>query len=68
MLVQLAAAGPTTVGIFRRGPNVRAVREVRAALDQGTAGDQGGPDTVHWAEISVFVTAALLKVGAAIQI
>jgi len=53
MLVQLDEKGPTTVGIFRRGPNVRAMRDLREKLDQG--------EDVLWEEISVFVTAALLK-------
>ncbi len=54
MLRQLADKGPETVGIFRRGPNVRAMRDIRDKLDEG--------GTVHWDQISVFVTAALLKV------
>ncbi len=54
MLRQLATKGPETVGIFRRGPNVRAMRDIREKLDEG--------GTVDWDQISVFVTAALLKV------
>ena len=42
-----------TVGIFRRGPNVRMMRDLRERLDDG--------EHVDWSEISVFVTAALLK-------
>lgn len=53
MLVQLKETGPSTVGIFRRGPNVRAMRDLRDKLDDG--------ETVDWSEISVFVTAALVK-------
>ena len=53
MLAQLRDQGPATVGIFRRGPNVRAMRDLRDKLDEGEA--------VDWAEISVFVTAALVK-------
>ena len=53
MLVQLKENGPGTVGIFRRGPNVRAMRDVRDKLDEG--------EDVDWSEISVFVTAALVK-------
>ena len=53
MMVQLEQKGPTTVGIFRRGPNVRAMRDLRDKLDEG--------EEVDWADISVFVTAALVK-------
>ena len=53
MLVQLRDNGPSTVGIFRRGPNVRAMRDLRDKLDEG--------ESVDWTEISVFVTAALVK-------
>ncbi len=53
MLRQLEKTGPCTVGIFRRGPNVRTMRDLRDKLDCG--------DHVDWEEISVFVTAALLK-------
>ena len=53
MLVQLHEKGPETVGIFRRGPNVRMMRDLRERLDEG--------EEVDWTEISVFVTAALLK-------
>ena len=53
MLVQLRINGPDTVGIFRRGPNVRAMRDLRDKLDEG--------EDVDWSEISVFVTAALVK-------
>ena len=53
MLEQLDEKGPITVGIFRRGPNVRAMRDLRDKLDEG--------EEVDWSEISVFVTAALLK-------
>ena len=53
MMVQLEEKGPTTVGIFRRGPNVRAMRDLRDKLDEG--------EEVDWADISVFVTAALVK-------
>ena len=53
MLSQLHTAGPATTGIFRRGPNVRAMRDIRDKLDLG--------EQVDWSEISVFVTAALLK-------
>jgi hypothetical protein len=59
MLRQLADKGPETVGIFRRGPNVRAMRDIRDKLDEG--------GTVHWDQISVFVTAALLKVRRHLQ-
>ena len=55
MLLQLFSKGPSTVGIFRRGPNVRAMRDLREKLDKG--------DPVDWDQISVFVTAALLKVS-----
>ena len=53
MLLQLEQKGPITVGIFRRGPNVRAMRDLRDKLDEG--------EEVDWSEISVFVTAALVK-------
>ena len=53
MMVQLEEKGPLTVGIFRRGPNVRAMRDLRDKLDEG--------EEVDWADISVFVTAALVK-------
>jgi hypothetical protein len=53
MLRQLQDKGPETVGIFRRGPNVRMMRDLRERLDEG--------EEVDWAEISVFVTAALMK-------
>eukprot|EP00090_Calanus_glacialis_P001956 TRINITY_DN11459_c0_g1_i1.p1 TRINITY_DN11459_c0_g1~~TRINITY_DN11459_c0_g1_i1.p1 ORF type:complete len:1431 (-),score=227.73 TRINITY_DN11459_c0_g1_i1:552-4844(-) len=53
MLEELDEKGPITVGIFRRGPNVRAMRDLRDKLDEG--------EEVDWSEISVFVTAALLK-------
>ena len=53
MLIQLQQKGPETVGIFRRGPNVRMMRDLRERLDEG--------EEVDWTEISVFVTAALLK-------
>ena len=53
MLIQLHQKGPETVGIFRRGPNVRMMRDLRERLDEG--------EEVDWTEISVFVTAALLK-------
>ena len=53
MLVQLQQKGPETVGICRRGPNVRMMRDLRERLDEG--------EEVDWTEISVFVTAALLK-------
>merc|ERR1712223_1170410 len=53
MTVQLHQKGPETVGIFRRGPNVRMMRDLRERLDEG--------EEVDWTEISVFVTAALLK-------
>lgn len=53
ILRQLRSQGPDTVGIFRRGPNVRMMKELRDRLDEG--------EEVNWSEISVFVTAALLK-------
>ena len=53
ILRQLRSQGPDTVGIFRRGPNVRMMKELRDRLDEG--------EDVNWSEISVFVTAALLK-------
>merc|ERR1719228_1369350 len=53
ILMQLWQKGPETVGIFRRGPNVRMMRDLRERLDDG--------EEVDWGEISVFVTAALLK-------
>ena len=34
MLHELEEKGPSTLGIFRRGPNVRAMREVREQLDE----------------------------------
>ena len=54
VLVQIFRDGPTTVGIFRRSPNARAMRELREKLDHTD-------DPVDFAECSVFVTAALLK-------
>ena len=33
MLLELEEKGPSTLGIFRRGPNVRAMREIREQLD-----------------------------------
>ncbi len=53
MLLQLLEDGPTTVGIFRRSPNARAMRELRIKLDQ--------EEEVDFKECSVFVTAALIK-------
>lgn len=53
MLVQILKEGPSTVGIFRRSPNARAMRELREKLDQN--------EVVDFTECSVFVTAALLK-------
>ena len=53
MLRQVQDKGPVTVGIFRRGPNVRLMRELRDKIDLG--------EEIDWEEISVFVTAALLK-------
>ena len=60
MLLQLFSKGPSTVGIFRRGPNVRAMRDLREKLDKG--------DPVDWDQISVFVTAALLKVSVCVRV
>ncbi len=34
MLHELEEKGPSTLGIFRRGPNVRAMREIREQLDE----------------------------------
>lgn len=53
LLLQLLKEGPSTVGIFRRSPNARAMRELRNKLDEG--------EEVDLNECSVFVTAALLK-------
>ena len=53
LLLQLLKEGPATVGIFRRSPNARAMREVRNKLDE--------EEEVDLQECSVFVTAALLK-------
>ena len=53
MLLQLLEDGPATVGIFRRSPNARAMRELRNKLDEG--------EEVDFKECSVFVTAALIK-------
>jgi hypothetical protein len=72
MLSELEEKGPNTLGIFRRGPNVRAMREVREQLDEfdplaapvdGESGVDIGNSCkqVDWSTISVFVTAALLK-------
>ena len=33
MLLKIMSEGPTTVGIFRRSPNARAMRELRERLD-----------------------------------
>ena len=54
MLLKIMSEGPTTVGIFRRSPNARAMRELRERLDNA--------EDVDFAECSVFVAAALLKV------
>ena len=53
LLLQLLKEGPSTLGIFRRSPNARAMRELRNKLDEG--------EEVDLNECSVFVTAALLK-------
>jgi hypothetical protein len=53
MLLHVLKDGPSTVGIFRRSPNARAMREVRDKLDEG--------EDVDLFDCSVFVTAALLK-------
>ena len=53
VLLQLLEDGPTTVGIFRRSPNARAMRELRNKLDED--------EIIDFKECSVFVTAALLK-------
>ena len=53
MLNHIIKEGPTTVGIFRRSPNARAMRELREKLDN--------EEVVDFVECSVFVTAALLK-------
>ena len=53
MLLKIMSEGPTTVGIFRRSPNARAMRELRERLDNA--------EDVDFAECSVFVAAALLK-------
>ena len=53
MLLKIMSEGPTTVGIFRRSPNARAMRELRERLDHA--------EDVDFAECSVFVAAALLK-------
>ena len=42
------------MGIFRRSPNARAMRELRERLDNA--------EEIDFAECSVFVAAALLKV------
>ena len=55
MLLKIMSEGPTTVGIFRRSPNARAMRELRERLDNA--------EDVDFAECSVFVAAALLKVS-----
>ena len=33
LLLKIMSEGPTTVGIFRRSPNARAMRELRERLD-----------------------------------
>ena len=52
-LAQILKEGPTTVGIFRRSPNARCMREIREKLDL--------EEPVDFTQCSVFVTAALLK-------
>lgn len=54
MLNRILTDGPTTVGIFRRSPNARAMRELRDKLDHDD-------ELVDFKECSVFVVAALLK-------
>jgi hypothetical protein len=53
MLLKIMTEGPSTVGIFRRSPNARAMRELRGQLDNS--------EEVDFTECSVFVAAALLK-------
>lgn len=57
MLTHILDEGPTTVGIFRRSPNARAMRELREKLDN-SAPDVAKSD---FEQCSVFVTAALFK-------
>ena len=62
MLTQILKEGPTTVGIFRRSPNARAMRDLREKLDTAPTDDASTADpSVDFAECSVFVTAALIK-------
>ncbi|XP_040573451.1 uncharacterized protein [Lepeophtheirus salmonis] len=53
ILKRILHDGPETVGIFRRSPNARAMRELREKIDQN--------EKVDFEECSVFVVAALLK-------
>ncbi len=55
MLEHIYREGPTTIGIFRRSPNARAMRELRDKLDSCNE------KAAEFDDCSVFVTAALLK-------